>query len=107
MSSCVELEGPWREALGTTGRLSECRVIRNPSLALRRVKRAAGLQPNEPRGRITSAWMKLDRARKRGAGESEGASAGRKKCYVVLFIDSAAEITKLFQRRIKFGEFFP
>lgn len=73
MSSCVELEGPWREALGTTGRLSECRVIRNPSLALRRVKRAAGLQPNEPRGRITSAWMKLDRARKRGAGESEGA----------------------------------
>lgn len=38
---------------------------------------------------------------------SEGASAGRKKCYVVLFIDSAAEITKLFQRRIKFGEFFP
>lgn len=41
MSSCVELEGPWREALGSTGRLSECRVVRNPSFSLRCVNSPA------------------------------------------------------------------
>lgn len=95
MSGCVELEGPWREALGTTGRLSECGVIRNPSFSLRCVNGPGGLQPNEPRGGITSVRLKLDRAEKKGA---VGAERGGKKCYAFLFIDSA-EITKLFQKQ--------
>ena len=42
-----------------------------------------------------------------GSRSERGSAGEEKKRYVVLFIDSAAEITKLFQRRVKFGEFFP
>lgn len=106
MSSCVELEGPWREALGTTGRLSECRVIRNPSFSLRCVNGpAASIWTSPEEGSPPSGWNWIVH---RG-GElwelSTGRGWGRKVMF--LFIDSAAAITKQFQGRIKFGEFFP
>ncbi len=57
MSSCVELEGPWREALGTTGRLSECRVIRNPSFSLHCVNGpAASIWASPEEGSPPSGW---------------------------------------------------
>lgn len=57
MSSCVESEGPWREALGTTGRLSECRVIRNPSFSLRCVNGpAASIWTSPEEGSPPPGW---------------------------------------------------
>lgn len=105
MSSCIELEGPWREALGTTGRLSECRVIRNPSFSLCCVNGpAASIWTSPEEGSPPSGWNWIVH---KGGALWELSAGGEGRSYVFLFIDSAAEITKLFQGRIKFGGVFP
>lgn len=71
MSSCVELEGPWQGALGTIGRLSECRVIRNPSFSLRCVNGPAASSRTSPEeGSPPSGWNWIVQTGGEAVGES-------------------------------------
>ena len=73
----------------------ECRVIRNPSVLLQHVNGPRSLHLNNPRGRITSVGLKLDRALRKELWEWKVEKKNRS--YVLLFIGSAVDISELFQ----------
>lgn len=84
MSSYVTSEGPWLEALGATRRLSECRVFRNPSFSLRRVKMAPrpAARQNSEDGSPASGWNRIKR---RWGSRGSGAGMEREKVKSCVF----------------------
>lgn len=73
----------------------ERRVIRNPSVLLQHVNGPRSLHLSNPRGRITSVGLKLDRALRKEQWEWK---VGKKnRSYVLLFIGSAVDISEVFQ----------